>query len=133
VLREVDIRHLEELGHQFETYEEGNLTLLVIKDYELPAGYTPGTVDLLIQIPHDYPDANLDMWWVYPQVVFARTNAEPVNTQVYQAFPGYTPEPNRLWQRFSRHPQWRPGVDDLRTFLASLRSTMDNEARQIAA
>jgi hypothetical protein len=133
VLREIDTRRLEERGHEFSTYLEGKLTLLVIENYELPDGYTPQTVDLLIQIPSDYPDANLDMWWVFPAVVFTQTNAEPVNTQVRQAFAGYTPDSARQWQRFSRHPNWQPGVDDLRTFLVSLRSTMEHEAPKVAA
>jgi hypothetical protein len=133
VLRDVDRQHLEEHGYKFATYQEGNITLLVIENYVMPAGYTPEVIDLLLQIPADYPDAALDMWWVYPTVTFANTGAHPLNTQVWQAFAGYTPDPAREWQRFSRHPQWRAGKDDLRTYLVSLRSTMENEAGQLAA
>jgi hypothetical protein len=133
VLRETDTKYLDERGHRFSTYEDGNLTLLVIEGYELPVGYTPEAVDLLIQIPRDYPDANLDMWWMFPAVGFTHTGTEPVATEVRQPFAGYALDPTRLWQRFSRHPNWRPGVDDLHTFLASLRSTMENEAMRVAA
>ena len=133
MLRDVDRKHLEALGYRFSAYQEGELTLLVIHEYELPDGYTPRTVDLLLQIPRDYPDAALDMWWVSPEVRFERTNGRPANTDVFQTFAGFMPEPARQWQRFSRHPQWRLGVDDLRSYLASLRSTMENEARRLAA
>jgi hypothetical protein len=133
VLREVDTQYLTERGYRFSTYTEGGLTLLVIHDYELPQGYNPETVELLIQIPDDYPDAALDMWWVFPHVTFAQNGNAPINADVRQAFAGFTSEPDRQWQRFSRHPQWRLGVDDLRSYLASLRSTMGQEALQLAA
>lgn len=133
MFREEDKKYLEERSHQYSTYEQGGVTLLVLEQYELPDGYTPQAADVLIEIPADYPDANLDMWWVFPPVVFTRTGAEPAQTQVRQSFAGYAPDPERQWQRFSRHPSWRLGVDDLRSYLVSLRSTMENEARQLAA
>jgi hypothetical protein len=133
MLRDVDLGYLAKRGLKFSTYPEGNLTLLVLEGYKLPAGYAPQTVDLLIQIPADYPDAALDMWWVYPQIQFERTGAEPINTTERASYVGFTPEPNRLWQRFSRHPQWRLGVDDLRSYIAAIRSTMENEVRQLTA
>jgi len=133
MLREVDKQHLVEAGLRFSTYPHGEGEILVIESCELPAGYDPATVDLLIEVPSTYPDGKLDMWWVFPHVVFARTQQEPVNTQVRQEFAAYAPEPTRQWQRFSRHPEWRAGVDDLRSFLRSLRSTMENEAQQVAA
>jgi Prokaryotic E2 family E len=133
VLQDLDRQQLDAAGHRYSTYVEGELTLLVIRDYEVPGGYSPRAVDLLLQIPRDYPDAALDMWWVFPEVRFERTSSRPTNTDVFQPFAGFAPEPTRQWQRFSRHPQWRLGVDDLRSYLASLHSTMENEARRLAA
>jgi hypothetical protein len=133
MLRDIDERYLEENGHRFSTHAQGAGLLLVLEEYQVPAGYEPHVVDLLIEIPSTYPDGKLDMWWVYPPVVFARTGTEPVNTQVRQPFAAFGPEPDRQWQRFSRHPEWRVGVDDLRTYLGSLRSTMQNEVRQLAS
>ena len=133
MLLESDKKYLESRGFRYSLYEHGSLTLLVIHDFELPLGHAPQVVDLLIQIPSNYPDAKLDMWWVYPAVVFADTRAEPAAAAVREVFSSFTPEPARQWQRFSRHPEWRPGIDDLRTYLGSLRSTMESEARQVAA
>jgi hypothetical protein len=133
MLREVDRQHLAELGLCFSTYAQGETTLLVIEGYELPAGFEPRAVDVLIEIPSTYPDGKLDMWWVFPPVIFAQTRAEPVNAGVRQPFAGFGPDPNRQWQRFSRHPEWRPGKDDIRSYLRSLRSTMEREAQQLAA
>lgn len=133
MLREVDREFLTEQGYRFAEYPAGGMTLLVIEGYELPAGYDPPAVDLLLQIPSSYPDGKIDMWWVHPHVVFAASRRRPVNADVTQSFAQFAPEPGRVWQRFSRHPQWRPGVDDLRSFLRALRSTLENEARQVAA
>jgi hypothetical protein len=133
MLRKVDIDFLDAVGFRYSTYAQGAATLLVIDDYELPPGYNPSGVQLLLQIPSSYPDGKIDMWWVYPYVVFSSTGVEPVSAQVRQAFAGYTPEPGRKWQRFSRHPKWRPGVDDLASFLRAVRSTMECEARQVVA
>jgi hypothetical protein len=133
MLKDSDRQHLEENGWQFSTYPHGEGEILVIAGYELLAGYEPQTVELLIEVPSTYPDGKLDMWWVYPVVVFERTKQEPPGAQVRQAFAAYEPEPDRQWQRFSRHPEWRPGVDDLRSFLRSLRSTMETDAQQVAA
>lgn len=133
MLRDVDTQYLEGLGLTFSTYEQDATSLLVIEGYPLPAGYSPSGVDLLIQIPSAYPDAALDMWWTYPHVVFELNGVEPTNANVRLAFSGFTPDPSRQWQRFSRHPQWRAGVDDLRSFLTALRSTMGSEAKQVAA
>jgi hypothetical protein len=133
MLREIDKQWLEAQGYRFSIYVEGSNNLLVIQNYVLPPGFDPQTVELLLVVPSTYPDGQLDMWWIHPPVVFAQTRVEPANAQVRQAFPGYAPEPSRQWQRFSRHPQWRAGVDDLRSYLRALQSTLANEARRIAA
>lgn len=133
MLREIDREFLDAEGYRYSTYGEGANTLLVTENYELPPGYEPQTVELLLIIPSTYPDGQIDMWWVYPYVVFARNRVEPVNAQVRQAFGGYTAEPGRQWQRFSRHPKWRPGVDDLSSYMRAIRSTMEHEAGQVAA
>jgi hypothetical protein len=133
VLRDVDTTFLEEHEHPFTAYPEGDRTLLVLEAYELPTGYEPATVDLLLEIPSTYPDGKIDMWWIHPPVVFTSSRAAPVNTDVRHAFPGYKPDPARQWQRFSRHPEWRPGIDDLRSYLQSMRSTLEAEAAQAGA
>jgi Prokaryotic E2 family E len=131
VLRQVDREYLDMRGLPFTVYA-GSPELLVLEGYALPPGYRPETADILIEVPDQYPDAKLDMWWVYPPVVFDATGAEPDATNVRQAYPAFAPEPNRQWQRFSRHPAWRPGRDDLRTFLGVIRSVMTEEARRAA-
>jgi hypothetical protein len=132
LLRDADKEYLAANGYVYATYEDGGLTLLVIQGYGLPAGYSPASVDLLIQIPPGYPDAGLDMWWVFPSLTFSATGGEAGGAQVRQAFAGYTPEPGRQWQRYSRHPSWRVGIDELRTYLATIRSTFEREVPKAA-
>lgn len=43
-------------------------TLLVLSEYQLPDGYTPNRVRLLVKLPPTYPDAAPDMFWVIPAV-----------------------------------------------------------------
>lgn len=133
MLQGCDKNHLDELDLTYSVYEQGEITLLVLEGYELAAGYQPAAVDLLIAIPSTYPDGALDMWWTYPYVVFAASGHAPVNTDVRQPYPGYTPDPTRQWQRWSRHPQWRAGTDDLRSFLRAMSTTLETEAQRVAA
>jgi hypothetical protein len=131
VLNEADLEFLRARGHRFAVYDNGGNSLLVLEAFELPPGYTPAAVDLLIEIPSTYPDGALDMWWVYPDVRFA-SGREPDGATVRQPYPAFTPDPARTWQRFSRHPVWRYGTDDLRSYLGTVYQTMAKEARAVA-
>jgi hypothetical protein len=131
MLRPADFELLTELQITHTTYRDGGTTLLVLHDYPLPAGYSADTVEVLIVVPDQYPDAALDMWWVYPWITFSN-GVRPANADQPQVFANYEPEPGRVWQRFSRHPAWRMGQDDLRTFLLAMRSTFENEAAAVA-
>lgn len=132
MLRDADKEYLKASGYAFVTYRDGNLELLVIENYGLPDGYSADVVELLIQVPDGYPDAKLDMWWVFPSVTFSATNAEPHGSEQKQPFSAFTPEPGRVWQRFSRHPNWRVGVDDLHTYLTTIRATFEREVPKAA-
>ena len=90
---------------------------LVISEYELPAGFQPGRVEILIKLPPGYPDAAPDMFWVSPAVRTAGGS-----------LPRATSEERLLgknWQRFSWHLSpgaWKPGVSSLRDFLRCIHS-----------
>lgn len=127
MLLESDIEYLEEKGWRHTLHEQGATTLLVIHDYELPAGFTEETVELLIEIPDTYPDAKLDMFWLYPIVRIAANNAEPRATSDRRDFDG------KSWQRFSRHlNNWRPESDSLQTYLVWLRRHLEDDVRAAA-
>ena len=97
--------------------EAGGWVFVVISNYELPAGFVPNRVDLLVKLPPGFPDSAPDMFWVHPDVR-APNGAIPKATS-----------PERLlgknWQRFSWHlaaGAWKPGVSELRDFLRCIYS-----------
>lgn len=93
---------------------------MVIHEYELPKGYVPRTVDLLIRLPATYPDIGPDMFWCSPLVVLERTGGVP------EAAAHTEPHLGRIWQRFSRHlnpGQWQGG-DRLASYLAMIRQNL---------
>lgn len=97
--------------------EAGGWQFLVISDFELPRGFEPNRVELLIKLPPGFPDAAPDMFWVFPAVRTAAGN-----------LPRATSNENLLgktWQRFSWHlaaGAWKPGISELRDFLRCIHS-----------
>ena len=112
---------LEEAGlapNRATTHSEpGGWVFVVISSYELPVGFAPNRVDLLVKLPPGFPDAAPDMFWVHPGV-------RGPNGVVPKAT-----SPERLlgkeWQRFSWHlapGAWKPGVSEFRDFMRCIYS-----------
>jgi hypothetical protein len=92
--------------------EAGGWQFLVISDFELPGGFQPNRVELLVKLPPGFPDAAPDMFWVCPAVRTATGNM-PRSTTNERLL-------DKNWQRFSWHlaaGAWKPGVSELRDFL----------------
>lgn len=97
--------------------EAGGWQFLVISDFELPTGFEPSRVELLVKLPPGFPDAAPDMFWVHPPVRTAAGNV-PRSTSNERLL-------GKNWQRFSWHlaaGAWRPGVSELRDFLRCIYS-----------
>jgi hypothetical protein len=97
--------------------EPGGWVFVVISNYELPVGFAPNRVNLLVKLPPGFPDAAPDMFWVHPTVL-GPNGIVPKATS-----------PERLlgqdWQRFSWHlapGSWKPGVSDFRDFMRCIYS-----------
>ncbi len=119
LLPELDRELLREKAYDFEiTPWQGGLHL-VIRRYPFPAAYNPQVTNVLIQLPAGYPNAALDMFWTSPHVQLA-TGAWPVASE-HRAIQ----HDGKEWQRWSRHIQWRAGIDDLRSFLTAVRREID--------
>ena len=113
-----DRAYLEGKGLRFETRPEQDVLNVIIFDFELPAGYQPRLVDLLLRLPIGWPDAQPDMYWCDPEVHLEATATRPAAADVFEVYL------DRRWQRFSRHlaaGQWRPGIDTLETYLTLIR------------
>lgn len=92
--------------------QQGGWSFLVVSGYPLPAGFQPATVDLLVKLPPGFPDAQPDMFWVYPAVKTANGSL-PRATCMESLL-------DKQWQRFSWHlaaGAWQPGVSTLRDFM----------------
>ncbi len=90
----------------------GGWEFLIISDYQLPAGFEPNRVELLLKLPPGFPDAAPDMFWVYPAVRTVNGSAPRATTDERLL--------GKSWQRFSWHlpaGAWKPGLSDLRDFL----------------
>lgn len=91
--------------------------LMTMKDGVL----TPvNTVELVVLIPDGYATTPLDSFYTLPRLK-RPDGSDPVNTS------GDTPMFGQTWQFWSRHlnkEDWRPGIDNLRTFLAYIRAEL---------
>lgn len=111
---------LDELGLPYQSQAEPGFVNVVIADYPTGPGLEPPTTSLLVRLPLGFPDATPDMFWCDPPVVTTHGNSV-AGTESREAHAG------RTWQRWSRHiqGQWRPGIDNLATYLAYIRRCFD--------
>lgn len=116
-LREQDQSFLDSLGYSVAVEVVDGFVNVVLTDFPTQ-GLDPSRADLLLRLPIGFPDATPDMFWVSPNLT-ARGTAIP-GTEHAENYLG------RRWQRWSRHigAQWRPGIDNLETYLAYVRRAM---------
>lgn len=129
LLPDNDIAYLAGKESEYHAQLEGGMITLVIHRFALPCGYQPDEVDLLLRLPLQFPEAAPDMFWVSPVVTYSNGHAPP-QTEHREPFIG------RTWQRWSRHfnqSPWRPGTDDLRSYVQLIRVTLEREAVAHAA
>lgn len=125
-LPEFDEEFLNEQGYDWTLHADpGTGAFLVIRKFDVAGGgFTPPATDLMIRIPAQYPMAQLDMWYCDPPITLGGQPAR--NTECVETFLG------RSWQRFSRHlpsGSWRPGIDNLRSFMRFIRQELQGKER----
>lgn len=124
MLQDPDLAFLKERGITYELAVDRRTLNVVLADYELPSGFDTSRVDLLLRLSTDFPDVKPDMFWVSPPIRLASGALAPASSTMESHL-------GRTWQRFSRHlrpDQWRPGVDDLRTWLAMIDQMLRRDA-----
>lgn len=113
MLPERDEEYLKQKQYAYELVPYPAGQYLILRNVEFPAGYVPALADLMIQIPAGYPNAPLDMFWTSPDLRLANGNW-PTACEHHEIH-------NEVnWQRWSRHIEWRGGIDSLRTFLPAM-------------
>lgn len=116
ILPDIDEDYLKSKQYDYEVAKIRDSVHVIIHDFEMPGAYSPGKTDLLLILPAGYPNSCPDMFWTYPDVKLTN-GAWPKAADVHQTYG------NRSWQRWSRHfngGAWRPGIDNIRTFLAAI-------------
>lgn len=116
---------LTRAGYRWQTINEGQ-RWLIVENYTLPPGYNAPTCRMAIDIPLDYPGAQLDMFFCDP--VLTAHGAVPPQTQKRQTIMGV------VFQRWSRHRQagseWSPATDSLASHFALIEYSL---AREVGA
>lgn len=120
LIPEVDRNFLEEKGYKYRVKRVGGNVHVTIEDFPFPLAYTPRSATLLIILPAGYPNANPDMFRTIPDVKLVNGSL-PLNANNREVYDGVS------WQRWSRHfgSGWRQGVDNLRTYIASIKRELD--------
>jgi len=111
-----DQEYLISKSVDFEILQAPDGIHLTIVRFVFPDAYQPTTASLRIVLPPGYDNANPDMFWTRPNVMLCNGRF-PKTADVIQQFA------DGPWQRWSRHfaEGWRPGIDGIRTYLASIR------------
>lgn len=119
----VDHSYLDNLGLSWETLIEGNLRWLVIADYPVARGYQVGTVKLALLVPPTYPQAQIDMFNVFPALAKNDGSGIPNLMELVIS--------NVPFQTWSRHrgqeSMWNPRRDNVVTHLALVESAIAKE------
>ncbi|MDP2762638.1 MAG: multiubiquitin domain-containing protein [Sideroxyarcus sp.] len=120
----VDECYLDGAGLQWETILCGDRRWLVIHEYQLLSGYTPAVSKLALDIPKDYPAAQIDMFYFAPAV--ARCDGRPIPSTQVTANIG-----DIVYQGWSRHRNganpWDPNTDNVVTHLVLVESCLARE------
>ncbi|MFW5393263.1 multiubiquitin domain-containing protein [Yersinia sp. 2544 StPb PI] len=123
-LLEKDTAYLNQQNFEWETRVVGARRWLIIHDYPLPKGYNHAQIDLAVEIPTTYPDAQLDMFYVYPALTLASGQVIS-QTESRESILG------NGYQRWSRHlngaTRWNPLTDSVTTHLAVVEESLLRE------
>lgn len=122
-LREQDREFLDSIGLTYTATIDGGFANVIIENFSTATGLSPQKVDLLLRLPFGFPDAAPDMFWFSPKVTTTDGALIP-GTEVTETWV------KRPWQRWSRHiaQQWRPGIDNVETYLAYVRRCLRQAA-----
>ncbi len=106
---------------QWEELADVGKSGLLIKEYSLPDGYTPRKTNLMLIIPGNYPGAMIDMFYFNPPV--ERKDGKGIAALVDEV------HFDQQWQRWSRHYEWRPGIDNISNHLTYVHNELKSEIK----
>ena len=114
-----DREYLEANFPNWKPVSEDSKKGIVIYDYHLPKGYNLKKSDLMFLIPDNYPTTKIDMFYFYPDINrIDRANIEALSPETHF---------QRTWQRWSRHYNWRVGIDNISTHITYIHNQLKFE------
>lgn len=119
MLCETDTTFLDANHSNWEAVMDNGVPYVVLNNFPVPAGYNHSRVRAAIILTSGYPLAALDM--VYFSPALSRIDGRSMNALAPHSICG------EVWQRWSRHYNWRHGVDDLTIHVERIRSWLDDE------
>jgi hypothetical protein len=116
-----DQAYLASRGLTPESVEYGGQKAVIFRAYKLPVGqFDAAFTDVLVILPHGYPDAPPDMFFTFPWIRVLSTGGWPSAADNSVQFA------NVGWQRWSRHNnEWRPGKDGIWTMLKRIQHALE--------
>lgn len=119
-----DVEYLDAQGALWETVRDGDRRWLLIRNFVLPSGYLPASALLALDIPQDYPAAQIDMFYFAPAAALADGRVLP-SVQVTASIHGTT---FQGWSRHRNAPHlWDPSTDCVRTHMALVEACLAKE------
>ncbi len=116
--------YLDTLSPEWETIKDGSHRWLLMHDFPIPEGYTVDKATAAVDIPLEYPIAQLDMVYFYPAIK-RRDGKEIRQTQCPMTIDGKT------FQRWSRHytsaHPWDPNGDSIITHIMAIQNWLERE------
>ena len=126
-LLDVDENFLDQHHAYWETAIENQRRWLLIYGYPLPVGYNERRVTLALEVPPNYPGAQIDMFYLNPTLSLTSGQALAC-TEAQATING------AIYQRWSRHrtteSEWHPDTDNVISHLALVESALVKEVKQ---
>ena len=123
-LLDVDEAHLNRLGLRWETIVEVNRRWLLLHDYPLPAGYAVAHTKIALEIPPNYPGAQIYGFYAYPPLALS-SGRTIESTQLRGVLLGVE------FHGWSRNrgagAPWNPTTDNVMTQLALVDAALAKE------
>lgn len=118
-----DENFLNQYGCEWETVTDGSPWVL-LHGFHTHRGYNHEIASIAVRIESGYPDAKLDMVYVYPHL-FRKDGKLIKATETLQSIAG------KDWQRWSRHwtdkNPWKPGEDSIETHIYCIEEWFQRE------
>lgn len=122
-LLDQDVEFLDGTAWGWQTFDEGR-RWLVVDSYPLPAGYTTNACRIAVEVPAQYPTAEIDMFYCHPPLALA-SGVPLAACEHIETIDGLQ------WQRWSRHRDptapWVPGKDNVRTHFGLVEESLGRE------